>query len=219
MCNMNSGIYQIMNKVNNKIYVGSAVDIKQRWNKHKSLLRKKIHANDHLQKAWILYGEDIFQFNVLEKCNKENLIQKEQYYLDLLNPEYNICKIAGNCLGVKHLEETKRKQSLALKDYNNNPEIRQKKSLMMIGENNPIFGAKRSTEVKQKISETRIRLNLSKGENHPLFGKHHSEETKKKISASLKGNRLSEETRQKMSLIKKQFWNEKKRRLNCQLAI
>jgi group I intron endonuclease len=43
------------------------------------------------------------------------LIQREQYYIDLLNPEYNICKIAGSNLGFKHSEITKEKLSISKK--------------------------------------------------------------------------------------------------------
>jgi len=38
----------------------------------------------------------------LEYCVKDSLINKEQYYMDILNPEYNICKTAGSTLGFKH---------------------------------------------------------------------------------------------------------------------
>ena len=40
--------------------------------------------------------------DILEYCNKESLINKEQYYMDILKPQYNICKTAGSTLGFKH---------------------------------------------------------------------------------------------------------------------
>ena len=43
-------------------------------------------------------------------------MDREQYYLDCLKPEYNILKIAGSSLGFKHSEETKVK----IKEKNQN---------------------------------------------------------------------------------------------------
>jgi len=48
-CNMITGIYKIRNKQNNKVYIGSAVDIKKRWRDHKWNLKENKHHNPHLQ--------------------------------------------------------------------------------------------------------------------------------------------------------------------------
>jgi len=50
-------IYQIRNKINNKIYIGSTNNINKHWNNHKSKLNNKIHENSYLQaiieyKSW-----------------------------------------------------------------------------------------------------------------------------------------------------------------------
>jgi hypothetical protein len=47
-----------------------------------------------------------FKIEILEDCNNESLKIREQYYLDLLKPEYNICKTAGSMLGFKHSLKT-----------------------------------------------------------------------------------------------------------------
>ena len=60
-----SGIYKINNIITNKIYIGSAVDISNRWAVHKYQLRNKLHASKHLQNSWNLYGEDSFKFEIL----------------------------------------------------------------------------------------------------------------------------------------------------------
>jgi group I intron endonuclease len=74
----------------------------------------------------------------------KDVISREQYYLDLLNPDYNILKIARSYLGYKHSEETRAKMS---------------------GKNNPFFGKTRSEETRTKMSVAK------KGKNHPMFGK------------------------------------------------
>nr|ATI20269.1 GIY-YIG endonuclease [Juglanconis sp.] len=55
--------------------------------------------------ALLKYGHNNFTLEILEYCSKDMLIEREQYYLDLLNPEYNILKHAYSLLGYKHSEE------------------------------------------------------------------------------------------------------------------
>ena len=71
------GIYCIRNKVNNKIYIGSSVDIDRRFRKHRTQLNTKVHSNKHLIKAYHKYGKDNFEFIILEECLKEDLIDRE----------------------------------------------------------------------------------------------------------------------------------------------
>jgi hypothetical protein len=63
--------------------------------------------NSIIYNAFKKYGLENFSFEILEYCDKDNLILKEQYYLDYLEPLYNILKTAGSPLGRKHSEEAK----------------------------------------------------------------------------------------------------------------
>jgi len=63
-----SGIYQISNSVNGKKYVGYAANIRLRCKCHRVELRTSDHKNEHLQNAWNLYGEQAFEFSILEFC-------------------------------------------------------------------------------------------------------------------------------------------------------
>ena len=54
---MNSGIYKILNKINGKFYIGSAVNFKRRFARHKRLLNINCHPNEYLQNAWNKYWE------------------------------------------------------------------------------------------------------------------------------------------------------------------
>lgn len=96
MVNKICGVYKITNTVNGKFYVGSSKDIKGRWYQHKKKLREGIHGNLHLQNAWNLYGEDSFKFEIVEECDSAMQFEREQYYLDSLNPfddnGYNIVR-------------------------------------------------------------------------------------------------------------------------------
>lgn len=75
-------IYKITCSKNNKFYIGSAMNTHRRWIKHRSALKKGYHHNKHLQSAWDKYGENCFNFEILEECEEEQLIKREQFWLD-----------------------------------------------------------------------------------------------------------------------------------------
>jgi hypothetical protein len=81
-----SGIYTITNLLNNKMYIGYSYDIFQRLNVHKSALKKNIHHSFHLQKAWNKYGENNFEFEILEEYPDEGFIlpSMEHYWCNIL---------------------------------------------------------------------------------------------------------------------------------------
>ncbi len=166
-----AGIYRIINIINNKRYVGSSVDLVDRWNKHRYRLRRGNHHSLHLQNAWKKYGEDAFIYETLEECepSKEILLQREQYYLDLLKPEYNILRIAGSNLGKVVSDETRRKLSDRGKGRTCSEEARKKMSEAKIGNRNA--SGLRTDESKLKMSE------VKKGKPGPK----HTAETKCKI--------------------------------------
>jgi len=95
---MPCGTYIIKNKQNGKVYVGSSVDITDRWGTHRRSLRKGTHHSIKLQRAWDKYGEDNFTFKVLRVCLRDYLITNEQALLDSTNAYthgYNCSKDAG----------------------------------------------------------------------------------------------------------------------------
>jgi group I intron endonuclease len=99
-----------------------------------SLLNKNLHHNHKLQNAWDKYKNNNFDFIILEKCEINFLIKREQYYIDLLKPNYNHRKIAESNLGLKSSSETKNKISASLKEYYyDNPDICLKVSDKMKG--------------------------------------------------------------------------------------
>lgn len=80
-----SGIYLITNKIDNKHYVGLSINCLERFSKHKSLLRRCKHHNQHLQSAWDKYGEESFVFEILEEHNNEYLHSFENFWCNLLD--------------------------------------------------------------------------------------------------------------------------------------
>ena len=86
------GIYQIENIVNSKKYVGSAVNFRRRVTRHIRKLKDGVHRNTHLQRSWGKHGSHCFFFTMLLFCEREELQRYEQWFIDNLQPEYNIAK-------------------------------------------------------------------------------------------------------------------------------
>ena len=114
------GIYKILNIVNNKFYIGSSVNIGCRKSSHLHKLKKNKHSSPYLQNSYNKYGEMNFKSEVLELCNRDYILEMEQRYIDNLLPEYNMCPVAGSCLGYIHTEETKKLQSDVMKKIRKN---------------------------------------------------------------------------------------------------
>ena len=105
---MSSGIYQIINEVNQKRYIGSSSDVTRRFFMHKSLLRRGKHPNKHLQSSWNKHGENFFKFKIIEEeIDEDNLIQRESYYFNLYGVFLNNCFY--NILGIARRSKGNRK--------------------------------------------------------------------------------------------------------------
>lgn len=195
---MIGGIYALLNIINGKYYIGSAVDFKDRWRLHLLALNKGNHHNRHLQKAWNRYTADSFMFVVLQYSDSW-LEQLEQHWIDKLdatniNLGYNICKAGRNRFGVKASEETRVKLSLAHKGNKHSEETKAKMSKGRLG-NTYNNGRKQTEAHKKAISESRK-------------GHITSEETKAKIAAAHKGTTRSPEAKLKMSIAAKNRWRK-----------
>src|ERR1043165_6253801 len=110
-----SGIYEIVNLVNGKRYIGSAVRIEARWSVHRHLLGKGDHHSRHLQNAWSKYGSKAFGFKIIAVCAPAELIKREQEFIDRLKPEYKTLRKAGSTLGLKWSPEARARHSVIQK--------------------------------------------------------------------------------------------------------
>lgn len=167
---MKSGIYKIINLINGKIYIGSAVNLNNRWSSHKYNLNKNQHRNIHLQRAWNKHGKENFKFITIQVIeDKTELIKHEQTYIDWLKPQYNLNQIAGSRLGAKHSEETKKKIGATSKNRKHSKEFKQKMSIFI--------------KNRKHTEETKIKMSNS------AKGKKMSEAAKLKMSISAKGRK------------------------------
>jgi hypothetical protein len=126
-----SGIYKIINKTNNKIYIGSSKNIRKRWKGHRTLLNKEKHYNEHLLAAYKKYGKENFIWEVVEFIDVDKLQEREQYWINFFESSdrekgYNLCPAAYSNLGLKHTDESRRNMSLAHLGHKHTPESRKK---------------------------------------------------------------------------------------------
>lgn len=106
------GIYCIYNRKNRKIYIGSSINIYTRLHKHLSQFKAKNHQNIYLRNSINKYKIEDFTCFILEECLQENFLQKEQYWINVLKPEYNLTKeVLRNTLSI----ESRKKVSETLK--------------------------------------------------------------------------------------------------------
>jgi group I intron endonuclease len=170
---MARGIYKIINVVNNKFYVGSAVDLKRRKTRHFSELRNGKHNNKHLQAAWLKYGEQAFVFVVVEALPDDaDLLAAENVWLkehvgkdycynigvDATAPHLGMSGPLSPTWGRKHTEDVKLRIGVASKARVQSEEEKTKRRATMRGK-------PQSAEVRAKISATLM------GEGNFWFGK------------------------------------------------
>lgn len=169
------GIYLIKNNLNNNCYVGQSVDIKRRFNEHKS--RKPIGKYDELHKDIQSLGADNFSLEILEECDYEKLLERERYYIKKLNPKYNI-------VGKKKTEYQKKLISEKCKIWWENLEEDKKQKIIK----NNLTGPKKPYICSEETKEKLRKINL---------GKKQSKETIEKRIAKLKGRKKDNSYRNK----------------------
>jgi group I intron endonuclease len=163
-----SGIYVILCEKAGKAYVGSSKHINERFGQHKHDLRKNVHPNKKLQHAYNKYGLNEFEFGVLENCSEDQLLQREQFYIDSLLGDafrdvgFNLAPIAGRMKGIIAWNK-------GLKLGKQSTELIQKR---VEGRR----GYRHSVETRQKIADG------NKGKS-----RHASAETLQKRSVSMRG--------------------------------
>lgn len=138
-----SGVYVIRNRENGKIYIGSSVNIKDRWIRHRYQLNKGTHHNRYLNSAWNKHGASAFEFEIIEHCEFEVLKDREQFWIDTLN-------VTDESIGYNLSKDTYR----VGKGHKHSPETLAKMSKSQTGR-------KHSEATKRLLSEQRIGLHAT----------------------------------------------------------
>jgi group I intron endonuclease len=165
-----SGIYMLTNKITKKIYIGQSSNLSNRFKNYFYISYIKSQANLIINRALIKYGYSNFSLTILEYCDISDLLTREQFYFDKLNPQYNILKkqIARNSLKSKHSENTKAKISKSLKG-------------VYVKENFSLFDSLQTETTKKIMSLKKLK------ESNLLFGKTQSANSKELLKQKTSG--------------------------------
>lgn len=188
---MRSGIYRIICMITGMSYIGQSKNIDKRIEVHFKKLILGKHSNKHLQSAFNLYSAENFVAEIIEVCSVDDLIDREQFWIDNYGFEnlYNMRPAAGSNLGHKWTDESKRKQSET-----------QRKAMK---------GHIVSEETRKKISIARKGKSLSE-EHKAKIGLAHKNMRK---PSTRKGKKTPELTKAKISESVKKYWAKRKKEL------
>lgn len=194
------GVYKIIFKLTGDLYIGSSKNIRKRQIRHFSNLRCGKHHNIFLQRVWNKYGEENFDFEIIENLEHESdLFVRETFWINALSPTYNLGEVGGGDMISNHpskddiirrIADTLRKNISKLSDEERISKYGQ------FGSNNPnwrggISGddATCCVECGKSISYGHERcLSCCKiGNKNPFYGKKHSDEFIQRRSQSMTG--------------------------------
>lgn len=171
---MTCGIYSIRNTVNGRRYVGSSRTVEERWKNHRNLLERGAHHAPILQKAWKKYGSAAFVWEILEECELDALLVREQHFIDTLKAfgrrGYNALPEAGRPTYIP--ESVKAKMSVSNK---------------ALAARSPALCALRSEIAKRLHAEGRLGQAMWKPGTNKIVGQknaaHHAEKRNAKRSS------------------------------------
>jgi group I intron endonuclease len=198
------GIYRIINIKNTKCYIGKSTKIQKRRTGHFGDLKRNDHHNGHLQTAWNKYGEESFIFEVLEECPKEDLTERENFWvLHFRSNErefgYNIEIPAESPIVSNETRSKMRKNRIG---RHLDEKTIKKLSERNTGKGNPFYGKKHTKEVIEKMANSKRGKHLTdehkqllssaiSKEKHYLYGKHPSITVREKQSTAHSGEKSS----------------------------
>ena len=210
-----AGVYAIEQLSANRFYIGSSQAIDVRWSQHRRLLRDGVHHSSFLQHAWNKHGEDAFEFYILEECEPDQLLIREQVYLDTFKPVFNVNVLARSRRGTPLSPETKQKvvaaihaRAAALTHCPHGHEYTPENTYNYTGTricktcahiaNNKKYENESPENHARRLEQARKTYRKGRGAHvSPRWSKEH----RAKISAGLRGRVMSAETRAKIAAV------------------
>ena len=152
------GVYRIYCVKTNKFYIGSSKNLWKRMITHIWSLDNKRHRNKNIQNEYNIYGNECFVFEIIEFCDEDKRLDKEQYYIDLYKESSKLYNLSTNA-------------------YTNNFVTEEQKRIL----SEIHKGKKISEEQRRKISETNkgrivseeTRAKISKAQKGKVFSENH----------------------------------------------
>ena len=115
-----SAVYMIKNTITNEVYIGSSSNVQNRWHVHRNSKNYLKYPNSLLYANVYKYGIKNFEFSILEECSKDKLLEREQFYIDKLKPEYNAAKAKSNLTAAEAAREKYKKNRDRIVEYKRN---------------------------------------------------------------------------------------------------
>ena len=172
---MTCGIYRIRCRANGGVYIGSSVNMEQRFQMHRWLLDHDRHHSIHLMRAWHKYGAIPFDFESIETgVAPERLIEREQFYMDLARTRgdtlFNIAPHAGRTKAAKRTPEQIERMAARFRGKSLTAEHKAKIAP---------WGRSHSAETREKIRRSQL--------TNPSFkGRQHTEESRARMSSKVR---------------------------------
>jgi|SRR5271156_3752748 group I intron endonuclease len=170
------GVYRLQSLPTGRFYIGSSKNVYRRYYRHRQILREGLKENLRIKEDCDKYGPNSFIFGVIEYCEESELREREQYYFELWNPQYNVRKSVYDGSGRTYTEE----------------QLANFKKIHRPIKDKELFRKK----LKEGWEKRRARCSpeeLSKKLADARRGIKHSEETKAIMSANRKGKKKSPE--------------------------
>jgi len=220
------GIYCIENIINNKKYIGQGEIVAERWVNHRCSLRNNRHSNVHLQNAWNQYGEENFQFYILEVCESEILDNREKYFISLYQSKNRLFgyNMTDGGLGVVGIEFTIKEIQRRVIEKRNRVVTDITRQRMRDAQ----IGKTLSEETKKKISMAQrgispankgVPMSDEQKEKWRSTVAKRTKEDNKRISLNMSlshiGKKRTKETREKMSESQKRCQTEERKELQA----
>lgn len=194
-----SCIYAIVSP-SNKAYIGSTKDYADRTRQHKRMMKGGCHHSDAVNNAVKKYGKENMHFAIVERCSIDNLIEREQWWIDNHKIKfagiYNASGVAGR---IEHTAEVRAKISKSSMGRVPSAEARAKMSLAARTiYRHPAWCKAVADAQRGKIIPDDVKAKMSASakvrKRHPM-----SEETKERIRQAKLGKPVSAEKRANMS--------------------
>lgn len=187
------GVYEIVNLANGCRYIGSSVNLADRYNVHFTFLKKRKHFNILLQQDYDKFGREAFLFFVLERCTKDTHFDREEFHLNSLRDSgfqvYNIGSIKGGDNLTRHPNKADIVRRIAKSRTG-------KKGTSHYGETNPNWrgGLPKCRKCSRDIAKVNKTGFCGKcidksGTGNSFYGRTHSEETRNRISVANLGKK------------------------------
>lgn len=213
------GIYRIRHKETGKSYVGLSIDIYARWRQHKSFAKKG--RRSAIYSAIAKYGNNAFEFEVLEECLPQVLEEKEKYWIAKLGTNVNGYNLTLGGESNKIVsDETRKKLSIALTGKKQSQETKDKRASKILGiKRTPEQNAAKSALMKGKGKGRKLPEWVVEKMGKPFLGRRHTKESIQKMSESKKGTVFSEEHKKRLSESHKGYSFSDERKIKHSLAL